>query len=97
MKQLQKHSYINSKAIVFQHNDDFWKPMRKVCMNVKYVMDALRQDDAHEQLHVLRLQIDYELATLHDAIQANDNVAIIKSKQKLENLRQRWLQLEGNE
>jgi len=68
-----------------------------VCIQVKYVMDVLRQNEAHEQLPVIRLEIDYELVTLHDAMQTNDKVEIIKSKERLESLRQRWLNLKAIE
>ena len=60
-------------------------------------MDVLRQNEAHEQLPVIRLEIDYELVTLHDAMQTNDKVEIIKSKERLESLRQRWLNLKAIE
>lgn len=56
-------------------------------------MDVIRKNDAQEKLPVLRLEIDYELVTLHDALQANDKVEIIKSKERLESLRQQWMKL----
>lgn len=96
MKQLEIHSYIITKAIVFKKAYMLLvklKTIRKVCTNVKYVMDVLRKDDAHKQIPVIRLEIDYELVTLHDALQANDQVEIIKSKERLEMLRQKWMEL----
>ncbi|WP_373895892.1 hypothetical protein ACUL41_11110 [Virgibacillus natechei] len=54
---------------------------------MKYVMEAIRRKEAQEKLPVIRMEIDYELVTLHDALQANDNVQIIKAKERLEQLR----------
>jgi len=95
MKQLEIHSYIITKAIDVLKNicQVEYKNHRKVCIDMKYVMDVLRKEDAHEQLPVLRLKIDYELVTLHDALKAKDKVEIIKSKERLESLRRQWLKL----
>ncbi|ASK63625.1 hypothetical protein CFK37_16400 [Virgibacillus phasianinus] len=54
---------------------------------MKYVMEALRRKEAQEKLPVIRMEIDYELVTLFDALQANDKVEIIKAKERLEQLR----------
>ncbi|MDX5475891.1 MAG: hypothetical protein LPK00_10200 [Bacillaceae bacterium] len=43
---------------------------------------------------VLKLEIDYELVTLHDAIIANDKKTIKETKEKLEKLRSEILSLE---
>ena len=50
-------------------------------------MEALRRKEAQKKLPVIRMEIDYELVTLHDALLANDKVQIIKSKERLEQLR----------
>lgn len=55
--------------------------------NLKYVMEVLRRKEAQEKIPVLRMEIDYELVSLFDALQANDKVEIIKSKERLEQLR----------
>lgn len=55
--------------------------------SLKYVMEAIRRKEAQEKLPVIRMEIDYELVTLHDALKANDNVQIIKAKERLEQLR----------
>ena len=39
---------------------------------MKQVIEAFRRQDAEQRIPVLRLEIDYELSTLFDAIQAND-------------------------
>jgi hypothetical protein len=62
---------------------------------VKYVMEALRRKEAEEKLPVIRMEIDYELVTLHDALKAEDKVQIIKSKEKLKQLREQLLKIEN--
>ncbi|MBM7598730.1 hypothetical protein JOC34_001087 [Virgibacillus halotolerans] len=64
---------------------------------LKYVMEALRRKEAEEQLPVIRMEIDYELVTLFDALQANNTVDIIKTKERLEQLRLQWLEIENDE
>lgn len=59
--------------------------------NLKYVMEVIRRKEEAEKLPVIRMEIDYELVTLHDALKENDKVQIIKAKERLEQLR---LQLE---
>lgn len=63
---------------------------------VKYVMEALRKKEAQEKLPVIRMEIDYELVTLHDAMQANDKIEMIKSKERLEQLRLQILEIEND-
>lgn len=60
---------------------------------VRYVLAVLRRKDAEQQLPVVRMEIDYELLTLHDAMLANDSVQIIKSKEKLNQLRLELLKI----
>ena len=60
-------------------------------------MEALRRKEAEEKLPVIRMEIDYELVTLYDALQANDTVEIIKAKERLEQLRIQWLEIENDE
>lgn len=64
---------------------------------MKYVMEALRRKEAEEKLPVIRMEIDYELVTLYDALQANNAVDIIKTKERLEQLRLQWLEIENDE
>ncbi|RYG74116.1 hypothetical protein EU245_03990 [Lentibacillus lipolyticus] len=61
---------------------------------MKYVVEDLRRKAAKSKLPVIRIEIDYELMTLYDAMQANDTVQIIKSKEKLKALRARLLELQ---
>ncbi|GGP14658.1 MULTISPECIES: hypothetical protein [Oceanobacillus] len=60
---------------------------------MKYVMEALRRKEAEERLPVIKLEIDYELATLYEAMQDEDTVQIIKSKERLKQLSEQWMAL----
>lgn len=60
---------------------------------MKYVMEALRRKEAEERLPVIKLEIDYELATLYEAMQNEDTVQIIKSKERLKQLSNQWVSL----
>jgi hypothetical protein len=62
---------------------------------MKYVMEALRRKEQQEKLPVIRMEIDYELVTLHDALEAKDTVQIIKTKERLEFLRKQLLEIEN--
>lgn len=61
---------------------------------MKYMMEAIWREEAKKQLPAIRLEIDYELVTLYDALQADDRVQIIRSKEKLEQLRIQLLHIE---
>ena len=58
------------------------------------MMEAIWREEAKKQLPAIRLEIDYELVTLHDALQEDDRVQIIRSKEKLEHLRIQLLHIE---
>ena len=58
---------------------------------MNYVMDALRKKEAEKKLPMIRLEIDYELMTLYDALQAKDYDKIVQTKETLEHLREEWL------
>lgn len=62
---------------------------------MKQVIQTLKRRDAEKRIPVLRLEIDYELATLYDAMTAGDAEQINKCKRKLEIFRQEMLQLEA--
>src|SRR5699024_12112193 len=64
---------------------------------VRYVMEAMRKQELKENLPVIRMEIDYELATLYDAMQTWDTVQMIKSKQRLKQLRHQWLEAQRSE
>lgn len=50
---------------------------------MNYVMDALRKKEAEKKIPVIKMEIDYELLTLYDAIQAKDQTQRILSTEKL--------------
>lgn len=56
-------------------------------------MEVLRRKEAEEKLPVIRMEIDYELVTLYDAMKNDDKVTIIKSKERLNQLRKQLLEL----
>lgn len=67
----------------------------KACsVTMDQVIAALKRRDAEERIPVLRLELDYELSTLYDAIQSNDTKQVEKSKDMLRKLRREMLLLE---
>lgn len=68
----------------------------KACsVTMDQVIAALKRKDAEERIPVLRLELDYELATLHDALQAQDKAQVKRSKDRLKLLRREMLLLEA--
>ncbi|NGQ93656.1 hypothetical protein G3578_00545 [Brevibacillus sp. SYP-B805] len=68
----------------------------KACsVTMDQVIAALKRRDAEERIPVLRLELDYELATLYDAIQAQDKAQMKRSKERLKQLRREMLLLEA--
>jgi hypothetical protein len=61
---------------------------------MKQVATPWKKKKEDNQRAVLRLEIDYELATLYEAIQENDQDRVKKTKSKLEQLRKDMLSLE---
>ncbi|WP_416826989.1 hypothetical protein [Ectobacillus polymachus] len=62
---------------------------------MRQVINALKRTDAEKRIPVLRLELDYELATLYDAIVENDENKKVECKQKLEMLRLEMMRLEA--
>ncbi|WP_303967958.1 hypothetical protein [Sporosarcina ureae] len=51
---------------------------------MKQVVHFIRKEDVErEYVRTLQLELDYELATLYDALQDQDTVQVDKSKQRL--------------
>lgn len=50
---------------------------------MRYVIEQVRRKENRKKASVIRLEIDYELVTLYDALQENDVAKIIKTKEKL--------------
>ncbi|WP_010097929.1 hypothetical protein [Ornithinibacillus scapharcae] len=60
---------------------------------MKYIIEEVKRQEEKEKIPVIRMEIDYELLTLADALKENDKVQIIKSKEKLTVLRRKLLDL----
>ncbi|ADH99123.1 hypothetical protein [Salisediminibacterium selenitireducens] len=59
------------------------------------VIQTLRRKDGENRIPVLKLEIDYELQTLYDAMIAEEVIQMKESKEKLAELRNEWLRLEA--
>lgn len=54
---------------------------------MKQMIQIIRKADVEkEYVHVLKLELDYELASLFDAMQQEDESQISKSKQRLQEI-----------
>jgi hypothetical protein len=67
---------------------------KECTVSMDQVLEALKRKDAEQRISVLRLEIDYELATLHEAMEKNDWKTILACKERLEALRREMLVLE---
>ncbi|MBP3952178.1 hypothetical protein [Bacillus suaedae] len=59
---------------------------------MEQVMNTLMREDGKNRIPVLRLEINYELATLHDAMVKEDLDEMKATKHRLELLRQELVQ-----
>ncbi len=50
---------------------------------MRYVIEQVRKEENKQLKSVIYLEIDYELVTLYDAMEAEDKIQIMKSKEKL--------------
>ncbi|MFA9557307.1 hypothetical protein ACERII_08395 [Evansella sp. AB-rgal1] len=55
------------------------------------VIQTLKRIEGDKRMPVLKMEIDYELLTLYDALQSKDKKQIEFSKRKLEKLRREWI------
>lgn len=62
---------------------------------MEQVIQALKRTDAEKRIPVLRMEIDYELSNLHEAILDEDLDRIEQCKRKLSELRKEMLLLEA--
>lgn len=53
---------------------------------MKYVLEQVKKKENRQKLSVIRMEIDYELVTLYDAMKANDSTEIQKTKKRLNEL-----------
>ncbi|GAF24280.1 MULTISPECIES: hypothetical protein [Shouchella] len=61
---------------------------------MKQVLPSFHSFEPENRLSVLRLEIDYQLMTLYDALVAEDSDKINDSKALLDEYRQEWLSLQ---
>ncbi|MFG6149052.1 hypothetical protein [Halobacillus sp. B23F22_1] len=59
---------------------------------MKHVMEALRKREAEERLPVIRMEIDYELVCLYDAMIAEDKEQMDKCKMRLSELHKQLME-----
>ena len=63
---------------------------------MKQVVHVIRKADVEkEYVKVLHLELDYELATLYDAIQQDDEIQIMKSTKRLHEIHRELETLNG--
>ncbi|RAK23211.1 hypothetical protein B0I26_101165 [Anoxybacillus vitaminiphilus] len=60
---------------------------------MKKVVNGFKRTDGEKRIAVLRLELDYELATLYEAMMENDEEKKKECKRKLEKLRQEMIRL----
>lgn len=53
---------------------------------MRYVIDQIRDDEQDKVLSVIRMEIDYELLSLHDALEVENQTEIMLTKERLINL-----------
>ncbi|WP_231633151.1 hypothetical protein [Numidum massiliense] len=64
-------------------------------MTVEDVIKAFKSKDSEKRIPVLRMEIDYELAELYEAIQEKNTHRIDQCKARLTELRREMLLLEA--
>lgn len=62
---------------------------------VKELMEALKHRDVEKRIPVLRMEMDYQLAVLYEALQEQDEETIRLCKENLTQLRKELLMLEA--
>ncbi|MDQ0298978.1 uncharacterized small protein (DUF1192 family) [Salibacterium salarium] len=62
---------------------------------MEQVIQTFKRKDAEERIPVLRMEIDYELVSLHDAMLEGSLEAVNQCKCRLELLRQELVRLEA--
>lgn len=63
-------------------------------VTMENVMEAFKSKRIEERIPVLRMELDYELAWLHELLQSGSREEIARCKERLQELRQELLQLE---
>ena len=60
-------------------------------------MQAIERHEAKQKLPIIRLEIDYELMGLYDAMQEQNKTEIIKIKERLQTLHHQLVEIENDE
>lgn len=68
----------------------------KGCWAMKQVIQEVKRIDVGKRIPALKLEIDYELMTLHDAMIQEDIDQMNEAKRILELLREELVQLKGH-
>jgi len=61
---------------------------------MKQVVNMYKKNDGQKRLGVIRLELDFELATLYEAMMENNEEQKQKCKRKLEKLREEMISLQ---
>lgn len=67
---------------------------REPVITTEHIIQAFKSKRIEQRIPVLRLELDYELANLHEALTEGDEERVNKLKERLEELRQEMLMLE---
>lgn len=67
---------------------------KECIVTMEHVQEAIERKDAEERIPVLRLEVDYELAHLFEAMEQGDTNRANECKKRLEGLRLEMLMLE---
>ncbi|MDF2936709.1 MAG: hypothetical protein K0Q90_2082 [Paenibacillaceae bacterium] len=67
---------------------------REPMITTEQIIQAFKSKRVEERAPVLRLEMDYELAILYDAMALEDHEAVEKSKSRLEEMRRELIMLE---
>lgn len=73
------------------NTNDLWKGRKTMRQVVK---EGFKEEKNNREA-VWRLEVDYELATLYEALQKGNDEQIDLTKRKLERLRKEWIRLNG--
>jgi len=63
---------------------------------MKYVIEHVRKKENRQMLSVVKMEIDYELVTLFDAMKANNQEEIKRTKENLDDLVKKLKTLSNN-
>jgi hypothetical protein len=68
---------------------------KQVRVSSEDIMRALKNKELEKKIPVLKLEMDYELVSLQDALQCRDEAEIRKAKTRLEELRRELMMMEA--